>query len=79
MCIRSQELEHLGTEHLYEGLDQKVRPKKRHSNAGLAGAQGKHLGNLHATNRMKNNLIGYVVDVCVVPLQLRVGCSRVYC
>jgi hypothetical protein len=38
-----------------------VRPKKRHSNAGLAGA--KHLGNLHATNRMKNNLIGYVLRV----------------
>lgn len=38
-----------------------MRPKKRHSNAALSGAQGRHLGNLHATNRLKNNLVGSVL------------------
>lgn len=51
-------MEHLGTEHLYEGFDQKVRPKKRHSNAALSNSQSRYLGNVHATNRLKNNLIG---------------------
>jgi hypothetical protein len=53
-----QELAHLGTEHLYEGLDQKVRPKARHSNAAMAAAQSRSISSVHATNRLKNNLIG---------------------
>lgn len=55
-CVK-QELEHLGTEHLYEGLDQKVRPKKRHSNAA-ATAGGHGSGGQHAMNRVKHNLVG---------------------
>lgn len=49
---------------MYEGLDQKVRPKKRHANASTAvntasAALNRLATNTQATNRLKNNLVGY--------------------
>lgn len=65
-----RELQHLGTEHLYEGLDQKVRPKKRHSNVG-GSMHTSQLGSVHATNRMKNNLIGSApLTLLLLPFKL---------
>lgn len=45
-----------------------MRPKKRHSNVALTGNQNRYLGNLRATNRLKNNLIGYelVAHACKI-------------
>jgi len=63
-AIALAELQNLGTEHLYEGLDQKVRPKKRHaSNAAntATAALNRLATNAQATNRLKNNLVGSVL------------------
>jgi len=58
------DLQELGAEHLYEGLDHKVRPKEKHSN-GLVDNKGLQVGlmaNLEATKRRdKNFLTGSVL------------------
>mmetsp|Transcript_10981 Transcript_10981/g.17895 ORF Transcript_10981/g.17895 Transcript_10981/m.17895 type:complete len:906 (+) Transcript_10981:76-2793(+) len=56
-----KQLQNLGAEHLYEGLDQKVRPKKKHSSTSSAKTLSSTNVHQQAIDRKNKNLVSSVL------------------